>query len=405
MQVTFFVDKYPCYSETFIQSQIDGLALAGVQVNIITLFSDSDLPETANIKVNAIYTHRQGKFMTLLQRCWSVMLGLKLKSVQRSLWQQKFRLLRSGLFLPALASQWQRKFNHIDTDIILAHFGTTGVTAAMLMELGLLKGKLVTVFHGFELSEHSILKRYSAAYRALFSLSALCMPVSQLWAERLLALGCSADKIKVHHMGIYPDSFTMLEPTRPLHNPLRLLSVARLVEKKGLDDAIAAIALLTQSGHAATLKIVGDGPLKTALDRQIAEQELNDCVELTGALAHQQVRQMLQDCDIFLLPSKTASNGDMEGIPVSLMEAMARGLIVISTQHSGIAELIRHAHSGFLAQERSPEQLAALIKNVATETDIAQIRLNARQRVEADFNQSLLNQQLVTTLRHLHETA
>lgn len=405
MQVTFFVDKYPCYSETFIQSQIDGLALAGVQVNIITLFSDSDLPETANIKVNAIYTHRQGKFMTLLQRCWSVMLGLKLKSVQRSLWQQKFRLLRSGLFLPALASQWQRKFNRIDTDIILAHFGTTGVTAAMLMELGLLKGKLVTVFHGFELSEHSILKHYSGAYRSLFQLSTLCMPVSQLWAERLLALGCPANKVKVHHMGIYPDSFTLLDPKRALHQPLRLLSVARLVAKKGLEDAITAVAILKKQKVDVTLKIIGDGPLKSALQNQIAALQLSDRIELTGALAHTQVRQALEESDIFILPSKTAPNGDMEGIPVSLMEAMARGLLVVSTEHSGITELIHHNQSGYLAAENSPLQLAAWVSHITNAADVAAIRLTARQRIETQFNQQMLNQKLLATLLGIYATS
>lgn len=404
MQVTFFVDKYPCYSETFIQSQIDGLALAGVQVNVITLFSDADIPKAADIRVNAIYTYQSGKFMTLLQRCWSVLRGLGLKSVQRSLWQQKFRLLRSGLFLPALASQWQRKYNHIDADIILAHFGTTGVTAAMLMELGLLHGKLVTVFHGFELSEQIILNRYRAAYAALFNSCALCMPVSQLWASRLTELGCAKEKILVHHMGIYPDSFTMLDPERALHQPLRLLSVARLVEKKGLEDAIAAVAILKQQKADVTLKIIGDGPLRSALQNQIAALKLTDRIELTGALAHTQVRQALEESDIFILPSKTAANGDMEGIPVSLMEAMARGLLVVSTEHSGITELISHNQSGYLAAENSPLQLAAWISHIANTADVAAMRLNARQRIETDFNQQLLNQKLLATLQRLYAT-
>lgn len=404
MRVTFFVDKYPCYSETFIQSQIDGLLDAGVTVDVIALYSDPNAELPANIRLTALHRTQAGKIRTLLQRSWSVVRSLLVATVQRSLFSDSYRLLRTGLFLPALASVWHRKHGTITSDIVLAHFGTTGVTAAMLMELGLLQGKLVTVFHGFELSEYDVLNRYKNAYRLLFRISSLCMPVSQLWAERLTSLGCPTEKITVHHMGIYPDSFSMLSPDRPLHTPLRLLSVARLVEKKGLDDAIAAITLLKLQQIDAKLKIIGDGPLKKVFQQQIIKQELTDCVELCGALPHQQVRNLLQDCDIFILPSKTASNGDMEGIPVSLMEAMARGLLVISTKHSGISELIEHNLSGFLAEENSPKQLAELLNQVVTSTDIRQIRLNARRKVEDEFNQHKLNQQLLRLLNTLYET-
>lgn len=403
MQVTFFVDRYPCYSETFIQSQIDGLLDAGIKVDVIALYSDPASVTSANITVTAIYSTKAGKLKTLLQRSLAVCKSLFNPTVQKSLWSKQFQLLRSSLFLPALVAVWQRKHGVVKSDIVLAHFGTTGVTAAMLIKLGLLKGRLVTVFHGFELSEYKVVSRYKLAYKTLFNISDLCMPVSQLWARRLITLGCPAEKITVHHMGIYPNRFSMLSPSRPLHTPLRLLSVARLVEKKGLDDAIAAIDILKQLHLAVTLKIVGDGPLKSVLQEQITRQGLVDSVELTGALPHQEVRDALGDCDIFILPSKTATNGDMEGIPVSLMEAMARGLLVVSTRHSAIAELITHEHSGFLADECSPAQLAAIIQRIVTHSDVANIRLNARQRIETEFNQQILNQQLLNSLYKLYE--
>lgn len=404
MQVTFFVDQYPCYSETFIQNQIDGLVAAGVKVQVITIFSQPNAITTPAISVKSIYQARSSKLVTLIKRSSSVILGLWQSCVWQSLWQKKFHLLRKGLFLPALAAEWQKKYGTVKTDIILAHFGTTGVTAAMLIELGLLKGKLITVFHGFELSEHKVVDRYRDAYSFLFNIAKLCMPVSQLWAQRLITLGCAEAKVQVHHMGIYAETFTMLEPTRPLHTPLRLLSVARLVEKKGLDDAISAVALLKQQNFKAQLTIIGDGPLKPALQQLIETLDLHDCVILTGALAHKDVKQALEVSDIFMLPSKTAANGDMEGIPVSLMEAMARGLVVLSTKHSGISELIQHQINGYLVAENSPQQLAQQICDIAVAKNIAQIRQCARQRIETEFNQQLLDQQLLLTLNTLHVT-
>ncbi|WNO61668.1 glycosyltransferase [Rheinheimera sp. MMS21-TC3] len=403
MQVSFFVDQYPCYSETFIQNQIDGLLAAGIKVQVITLFSDPTAPINPKLPVKAIYQRPDPKVKMVIKRSLSVISSLFNTSVWRSLSQNQFALLRKNLFLPALAADWHKKHGSMQNDIILAHFGTTAVTAAMLIELGLLQGKLVSVFHGFELSEHQVLARYKKAYRGLFATTELCMPVSQLWAQRLKTLGCPENKIQVHHMGIYADTFSLLEPNRPLNNPIQLLSVARLVEKKGLDDAIDAISLLKQQQIPAKLTIIGDGPLKAALQQHIQHLNLQDRVKLAGALPHSDVKQALERCDIFMLPSKTAANGDMEGIPVSLMEAMARGIIVLSTKHSGISELIKHNENGYLVDENAPEQLAQQIQSIAKANNLSQIRLSARAQIEAHFNQSVLNENLISQLQALHD--
>ena len=124
---------------------------------------------------------------------------------------------------------------------------------------------------------------------------------------------------------------------------------------------------------------------------------------MPGFKPSHEVKAMLDEADVFLLPSVTGADGDMEGIPVALMEAMAVGIPVVSTVHSGIPELIEPGHSGWLVAENNPEALAEAL---ATFSDITPDTLepvlhNARHKVETDFNQQLINRQLATLLQTL----
>ena len=127
---------------------------------------------------------------------------------------------------------------------------------------------------------------------------------------------------------------------------------------------------------------------------------LQDCVTFYGARQHSFVSDLLKSADIFLLPSKTASDGDMEGIPVSLMESMATGLITLSTYHSGIPELIEHGEDGFLVPEGSPESIAAQIENIiSNKSEINTLQERAICKVKEKFNQETLYDDLLNVLR------
>ena len=151
--------------------------------------------------------------------------------------------------------------------------------------------------------------------------------------------------------------------------------------------------------------IIGDGELKSNIERLIAKYNLNSNVSLLGFQPQDKVNQLLQNADIFLLPSVTASNGDMEGIPVALMEAMAMGLITISTYHSGIPELICDQQNGLLVPEHSPADLAKSLLSLDNgELDIPKMRKAAKLKVEESFEQSKLYQHLAELLVKVHES-
>ncbi|MDR5857640.1 glycosyltransferase [Caballeronia sp. LZ062] len=278
----------------------------------------------------------------------------------------------------------------VDFDVIIAHFGPIGVRAMYLQEAGLLTGPIVTVFHGADMSEQRTLERWLPHYRRLFRQSALLLPISNLWRDRLIEWGAPESRTKVHHVGVEIHRLTAQASNRPLNRPLKVLSVARFTEKKGLAYAIEGVR---NCKHPIQLNLIGFGPLESTL-RQAASDSTNE-INFLGKCTHEQVFEELKNADVFLLPSVVASNGDMEGIPVSIMEAMATGVLVVATRHSGIPELVTDGVTGLLVDERSASAIAeALSAIVEGKVDIEAIRTNARRKVESDFNGRALDAEL-----------
>lgn len=275
-----------------------------------------------------------------------------------------------------------------DFDVLLAHFGPVGVRAMLLRDAGLLSGALATVFHGFDMSSGEILSRYMPLYRELMKKGDRQLPISQLWADRLLSWGADPEKIRVLHMGVDVDAFPRL-PDKPFNQPLRVLCVGRFTEKKAQLDAIRAIQACRFDVQ---LELIGGGEMEPLL-RAAAGGDSR--IHFLGKRTQQEVFAALAEADIFMLPSVTASDGDMEGIPVALMEAMAMGVLVVSTWHSGIPELIQHGHSGLLVCEHDVQGLTATLESLHRgEHDVSAFRRAAREKVLTDFNNLMLDAEL-----------
>jgi colanic acid/amylovoran biosynthesis glycosyltransferase len=184
-------------------------------------------------------------------------------------------------------------------------------------------------------------------------------------------------------MGIDARRF-IFRPKERTTTDLNVLAVARLTEKKGVQYLIRAMALLPAN---VTLTVIGAGPLDKSLRALADELMLGERVHFAGSCTHEEVCRYLSAADVFVLPSVTAQNGDMEGVPVALMEAMATGVSVVSTVHSGIPELIQNEETGLLVPERDHIELAAVLRRVASgEIDVDSMRLKARKFVEEHFN-------------------
>jgi colanic acid/amylovoran biosynthesis glycosyltransferase len=179
--------------------------------------------------------------------------------------------------------------------------------------------------------------------------------------------------------------------------PVRAVTIGRLTEKKGIDCGLRAIARVIASGRAVSYTIVGEGPQRGDLERLAQELGIEQSVAFAGWISHDDVVRVMEDSHILIAPSVIASDGDEEGIPNVIKEAMATGMPVISTRHGGIPELLEDNVSGLLVPERDDEALANRIGFLIDHPAAwALIGREARRRIEADFDIDKLNNELVS---------
>jgi colanic acid/amylovoran biosynthesis glycosyltransferase len=199
-------------------------------------------------------------------------------------------------------------------------------------------------------------------------------------------------------------AFPYHAPAHQAGEPFRVLSVARLVEKKGLDDGIRAIALARRAHPEIRYDIVGDGPLRGALAALIGALDQGEAITLHGSQSHARVREMMGQAQALLAPSRTAGDGDVEGLGVALLEAQAAGVPVIATRHGPFAGIITPGETGFLAAERTPDELARYLETLIERPELAAtISAAGRSSVERRFTPDEITRQtetLYTALIH-----
>jgi colanic acid/amylovoran biosynthesis glycosyltransferase len=292
-----------------------------------------------------------------------------------------------------MLERWHWPVDHFD--VIHSHFGPMGLLASALRYSGRSSAALVTTFHGNDISE--TVDRHGVDYYApLFSVADRCLGVSRYWAERLVELGAPAERTRVQHMGV-DCSRLAFRPAAGHTGQTRLISVGRLTEKKGHEYTLRALAVMRARAPEldVRLDIIGGGPLLLPLTSLRDELGLTSLVRFHDSLTHGEVVERLRSADIFVLPSVTARSGDMEGIPVSLMEAMAQGLPVVSTRHSGIPELVQHDRCGLLVAERDTAGLADSLELLARQPSRWEaMGREGRAIIEQDFDTAQLGRRL-----------
>lgn len=402
MKILYFVGEFPKLSQTFILNQITGLIDAGNEVTILAKKSAPDAkihPDVVNYELlsRVVYYGDSTQVQTRVGKGMSFVraLGAHLYSCVFNPRYKCEAAFRDLIKMPNLI-MLIRKLNQVDlTDrtVIMAHFGPNGLLAQKCIEMGLLKGTLFTTFHGYDMLRY-VKQKGQDAYRDLFRSPSFILPISDFWRRRCIELGADSSRIIVHHMGIDLLRFDS-HPSQPA-KPAVIVSAARLVEKKGLVYGIQAVGQLVKKGYSVRYYIAGDGPLRDKLQQLIDENKLTRHVQLLGWKTQDEWIELMKTAQIVLAPSITASDGDMEGIPVQLMEAMAMRKIVVSTYHSGIPELIHDKENGFLVAEKNSEALTSVLEEVILSPEKwSRITQNARQTIKDQFNIQKLNAELL----------
>lgn len=403
LRVAVFANEFPALSETFVLSHITGLLDAG---NDVTIFAN--VPRVGDPSVHADF-QRYRLAERLRYR------AMPANRVARVLGASEI-LLRRRLARPtlrALDPRYQEEARSLSLlhwtdrlldlppfDIIHCHFGLTGRTAAFLREIGAIRGRLVVNFHGVDASAR--LDQEPDFFRHLFRTGDLFLPVSAHFRQRLIRHGCDPDHIRVHHLGVDLTRFPFRQRHPDPARPLTVLTIARLVDKKGVAYGLRAVAQATAAGAPIRYVIVGDGPLRASLESLARELGIANRVTFCGWKTQDEIVALMDEMDALLFPSITGANGDQEGSPVVLKEAMATGLAVVATRHAGVDEIVEHGVSGVLADERDVSGLTAGLHALARDPALcARFSAAGRAKVAAEFDVQSLNRRLQGHYRSL----
>lgn len=274
-----------------------------------------------------------------------------------------FALKRSNIGLKNYLFAQSLKKHHID--VVLAEYGTTGAEVLpACMYAGI---PLVAHFHGRDCSCYGVVTEYANKYKALFRGAAYVVAVSHQMEERLVALGCSPEKI-VYCPCVPDSSFYELRP--PLDG-LQLASVGRFTDKKAPYATLLAFRKVIDSFPAARLVMAGDGPLLNTTRNMAKILGIASSVDFPGSITPKQTRELLMHSRAYVQHSIVADDGDMEGTPVAVMEASVAGLPVISTRHAGIPDVVKDGETGLLCEELDVDAMAENLSRVLRDLEYA----------------------------------
>jgi colanic acid/amylovoran biosynthesis glycosyltransferase len=216
----------------------------------------------------------------------------------------------------------------------------------------------VVSFHGADVAHKPEIKDYPGKLLRLFNAVPLVFARSQSLAERLIHLGCPAEKLRINRTGIPPDEFPFVDRGAPRDGKWRIVQACRLIPKKGVATSLRAFAIFKKDNPNAELYIAGKGPLQQELEMLSGGLGILRDVHFLGFLSQPKLQQLYASSHLFLHPSEISPNQDQEGVPNSVLEAMATGLPVIATRHGGIPEAVDHGRTGFLVPEEDHVGLA-----------------------------------------------
>ena len=279
------------------------------------------------------------------------------------------------------------EIERVHGEVLHIYFGNIAVHLLPLMRRAPVP--VIVSFHGADAGVDMDQPAYREAAEEMFQLARLVLARSKALAERLVALGCPQEKIRIHRTGIPLERFPFVPRSAPEDGEWRLFQACRLIPKKGLATALEAFARFVEKHPRATFQIAGEGPLLDELSAKAASLGLADRVRFTGFLSHDALVEQLAAAHIFVHPSETGPDGNQEGVPNAMLEAMSTGIPVAATYHGGIPEAVDDGVSGFLVAERDAQGLAeALLKLVADPGRYAAMGAAAAQSVAERFEQA-----------------
>jgi colanic acid/amylovoran biosynthesis glycosyltransferase len=284
------------------------------------------------------------------------------------------------------------------TDARLLHIYFGQIAVHLLPLIRVWKNPSIVSFHGADVTVDMNKPAYREATRQMLDAVTRVLVRSESLRRAVVDLGCDPKKIEVQRTGIPLEEFPFRErnfPPRSSEGEWRFVQAGRLIEKKGLPVTLGAFANFLRQYPNATLTIAGEGPLWTQLQDLARELKIDQRVAFTGFISQEQLRDIYYASHIFLHPSQTGHDGNQEGIPNAMLEAMASGLPVFATQHGGIPEAIENGVNGVLVPEHDHEELARTLLNATQDPGfLSRIARSGAEVVRKNFDLRVQAQRL-----------
>jgi glycosyltransferase involved in cell wall biosynthesis len=387
LRVAYVVKRFPRYSETFIVNELLAHEAAGCEIEVFSLrpsidthFQDTLARLRAPVRYVASESVKPHEYWTACKRAFEAVGSLDVLLCDN--------LARDGhdVYQAVLLARSLRDggFDHIH-----AHFASLPATVARMAArlTGLpwtFTAHAKDIFHDTVDAEDLARKCRDAA--AVVTVSDFNQ---RYLREQCGDAGCEIVRI---YNGLDLDAVPF---GRDTPRPVDVLAVGRLVEKKGFDVLIDACAQLARTGHTIRCEIVGEGELEPALRDRIASLGLGDIVRMPGPRPQREVIEGLRSARIFAAPCLVASDGNRDGLPTTILEAMASGAVCISTPVTGIPEVVRHRETGVLVPSGDPQALAATIRDLLASTEERRrIASAARTLIDGAFDSRVTAAQL-----------
>ena len=232
------------------------------------------------------------------------------------------------------------------------------------------KNPSIVSFHGADVMVDMNKAAYREATLRMLGAVTLVLVRSESLRRAVVDLGCDPKKVEIQRTGIPLDEFPFRDRAIPENGEWQFVQAGRLIEKKGLPVTLRAFSTFLKQHPNATLTIAGEGPLLSELQKFARDSGIADRVSFTGFVSQEQLREIYYRSHVFVHPSQTGRDGNQEGVPNSMLEAMATGLPVFATEHGGIPEAIENGVSGVLVPEQDDEALARALLNAAQNPDL-----------------------------------
>ena len=334
-------------TETFIRAHIDQL-----YGNVFYLYGwDLDFKTQTDVSLSELYKPKSSvlnKLKSLLPHYIYFRLAQKRKK---------------NYTKQALIKRYLQEHN---IDVVLAEYGTAGSFIAPICKI--LDLPLLVHFHGFDASRYDILEKFNESYKLMFDYAQHIIVVSKAMKKALIKQGCPEHKLVINTCGPHPD-FLNIKPNLESNF---IISVGRHTYKKGPYLTILAFQKVLEQQPNLKLKMIGDGELFDVSKNLVKSLGLENNIILLGALERKEIIKHLQSAFLFVQHSIVAHNGDSEGTPVGVIEAMAAGLPLVSTSHAGIPDVVIENETGFLVNEGDINAMAENILTLVKNKDLAE---------------------------------